>query len=187
MQRSTSTSHSRNSQPLTAATLPSRKCLGDAVRRHCPPWLQSETDDICQTASVRLLRKLREEPVVHASRTYLQRAAKNAVIDAVRSHATRERHHKQVAVVGREGERTPEQLTADRELRHALADHVERLPAARQEAVTMYMGGHGIAEIAKQLGCGTKRIDNLVYRGLRSLRESLTTAGITPATHRAGL
>lgn len=185
MQRSASTSPSRRTQPLTAASLPSRQCLGDAVRRHCPPWLQSEADDICQTALVRLLRKLREEPVIHASRTYLKQAAKNAVIDAVRSHAARERHYQQVAAVGREAEPTPEKLAADRELRHTVTAHVERLPSARNEAVSLYIDGHAIAEIAERLGCGTKRIDNLVYRGLRSLRDSLTTAGITPAALRA--
>lgn len=155
-------------------------CLGEAVRRHCPPWLSHDSDDIGQTASVRLMMRLRDVPSLEASPAYVRRVAKNAVIDAVRSQTARQHRHRQAATVCRDTPASPEQQMMNRELGRALAEHLARLPDARRRAVALYMRGHGATEIAEQWGCATKRVENLLYRGLQSLRQSLTRAGFAP-------
>ena len=44
----------------------------------------------------------------------------------------------------------------------------------------MYLDGDGVSEIARRLECPRKRVDNLLYRGLATLRRALTQQGIDP-------
>ena len=152
------------------------------MARHCPASMAADRDDIRQTASINVTLRMRQKPELAPSRAYLRRVAVNAVIDAVRSRGSRQRWHHQVARMPRELPRTPEEQLADAELGQTLREHMERLPSARREAVSLYVRGHGPSEIAQRFGCGTKRVENLLYRGLRSLRASLTHAGYAPAT-----
>ena len=154
--------------------------LGAAVARHCPPSLSAERDDIHQTASMSVAMRMRQRPDLSPTKAYLRRVAVNAVIDAVRSRGSRQRWHHQVARLPRELPRTPEEELAAAELGQALREHIDRLPQARRDAVVMYVRGHGPSEIAQHFGCGTKRVENLLYRGLRTLRASLTHAGYGP-------
>lgn len=155
--------------------------LQDAVRRQCPSWLSADVDDIVQTASIRVLMRQREEPSLLPTVAYLRTVAKNAVIDAARRHGSRTMRHQQAAVVVRDAVRDPEQILLDRELGETLREHLARLPQARRDAITLYVRGYGATEIANRFGCPTKRVENLLYRGLRSLRESLSAAGVSPA------
>ncbi len=154
--------------------------LGAAVARHCPPSLSAERDDIRQTASISVAMRMRERPDLSPTKAYLRRVAVNAVIDAVRSRGSRHRWHQQVARAPCELPRTPEEQLLDAELGQTLREHIERLPQARRDAVSMYVRGHGPSEIAEHFGCGTKRVENLLYRGLRTLRASLAHAGYGP-------
>lgn len=154
--------------------------LGAAVARHCPPSMAGERDDIHQTASINVALRMRQRPELCPTKAYLRRVAVNAVIDAVRSRGSRHRWHGQVAALPREPSRTPEDQLRVAELGRALREHIERLPRARRDAVVMYARGHGPTEIAEHFGCGTKRVENLLYRGLRTLRASLTHAGYGP-------
>ena len=156
--------------------------LHAAVRRQCPAWLSADVDDIVQTASIRVLTRQREAPSLCPTAAYLRTVAKNAVIDAARRHGSRTQRHQQAAVVARDGVRDPEQIMLERELGETLREHLARLPQARRDAIDLYVRGYGATEIANRFGCPTKRVENLLYRGLRSLRESLSAAGICPAS-----
>ena len=159
---------------------PARERLGDAVRRQCPPWLSADADDIVQAASLRVVLRQREAPSLSPTPAYLRTVAKNAVIDAARRHGSRTQRHQQAAVVARDEHRDPEQMLLDHELGATIEEHLARLPPARRDAVSLYVRGYGATEIATRFGCPTKRVENLLYRGLRSLRDSLTAAGFTP-------
>lgn len=74
----------------------------------------------------------------------------------------------------------PERAGADLEIRRALRDCLAGLIRPRRLAVTMHLQGHSIQESARLLDWPSKRIDNLVYRGLGDLRRCLSTKGITP-------
>lgn len=170
-----------STQSPTHITHPATDRLHDAVRRQCPSWLSADVDDIVQTASIRVLIRQREAPSLSPTAAYLRTVAKNAVIDAARRHGSRALRHQQAADVARDAVRDPEQILLDRELGETLREHLARLPQARRDAIVLYVRGYGATEIANRFGCPTKRVENLLYRGLRSLRESLSAAGVSPA------
>jgi RNA polymerase sigma factor (sigma-70 family) len=106
--------------------------------------------------------------------------ARNAVVDAARRRGARRQRDRDVTTLGRSPGRTPEELMLAAELGETLVEHIERLPEARRDAVTRYIRGERVPEIAEATGESPKRVENLVYRGLRSLRQSLSDAGVRP-------
>ncbi|MEM6991461.1 MAG: RNA polymerase sigma factor [Myxococcota bacterium] len=167
--------------PATSLT----ETVAEAVRAYCPTWLRSDCDDISQTASLRVVLCMRQRPDLRPTAAYLRRAARNAVIDTVRRCDARERWRHAAACIPRDAERNPEQLALDRELARTLQQHLARLPEDRRDAVALYVQGCRPSEIADRFACGTKRVENLLYRGLRSLRKSLADEGMH-GVHRNG-
>ncbi len=156
--------------------------LPRAVRRHCPAGLRQQSDDIAQSAAASVLARGQRHPSTEMTSAYVRRAARNAVIDIVRKVSRRERwwltHATQMTPAAA---RDPERLLIERQLQQTVAHHLAELPAARREVVTMYLDGHGITEIADKLGCNRKRADNLVRRGLATLRQALLDEGVMAA------
>lgn len=147
--------------------------LSHYVARSCPTSLWQQREDIVQQILVRIHR-LSQRRDLHISRSYLKRAAKHGVCDAWRRRASQpvELASEPVSET-RDLDTQASQLRGLRTAARALAV----LPDARREAVTLYLQGSRIAEIAEHLGCDRKRADNLVYRGLASMRRSMTEQG----------
>ncbi|MCH9688337.1 MAG: sigma-70 family RNA polymerase sigma factor [Deltaproteobacteria bacterium] len=159
-------------------------CVRDAVRRTCRGWLSAHVDDISQSTRLRLVSRVRERPALQLTRAYIRQAARHRAIDEVRHHQSRDaqRSKYELTVAPKPGPRDPESALINREVGGVIREQLERLPDARREAVSLFVDGHGITEIAQRLGCSRKRIDNLVYRGLATLRRELTARGVTPDT-----
>lgn len=173
------TSSHQTLSPTAAAS-----ALREAVCRACPPWLRQSRDDIAQSAFVRVIARSRRGSTPILTEPYLRRTARNAVIDAMRGRARRGAASDvdTGAWTRPRRLRDPEAALADQALGRRIAHHLGRLPEARRQAVTLFLEGFGVTEIAVRLGWNRKRVDNLVYRGLASLRRSLTQEGVTPAT-----
>ena len=148
--------------------------LPTAVRRHCPGPLRHVREDIAQAAAAQVIARVRRAPGTEVNDAYVRRVAKNAITDVVRKETRREHWwtmHRAALPVRELPD--PERALMGRELVHRVDEHLQRLPAARREVVTMYLEGFGVTEIAERLGCNRKRADNLVRRGLATLRRSL--------------
>ena len=154
--------------------------LGRAIDRRASSALASDRDDIHQVASLRLMQRMRACPDVTVTRSYLHRVARNAVVDAARQRSARSQRERDVCAFGRPPARTPEDAVLDAELGETLAAHLAKLSPARRDAVVRYIRGDRVPEIAAETGESPKRIENLVYRGLRTLRRTLTEAGLRP-------
>ena len=72
----------------------------------------------------------------------------------------------------------PERCAAGREVGRAIRGCLAKLVTPRRLAVTLHLQGHSVPEAAKLLGWGTKRAENLIYRGLVDLRGCLSSAGV---------
>ncbi|MEM9461407.1 MAG: sigma-70 family RNA polymerase sigma factor [Myxococcota bacterium] len=160
------------------------RTLSDAVRRACARWPGAQAEDITQTTRIRLFRRAQQRPAMTFTPSYVRRAARYAVIDAARrqnrNHELRSRYEATVAVGAVAVTDDPEtRLLAD-EMAQAVAEQVDHLPPARREVVMMYLDGDGVSEIARRLGCPRKRVDNLLYRGLATLRHALAQQGMSP-------
>ena len=172
----------RGIAPLPRALDDLRAPLLTAVRRAAPGWLQSEVDDLTQVAMLRLDRALKKDPERELTRAYLGRIAYTTVIDEIRRRK-KEREH---AAVDAEPERAPtgapgpERLAGSAGLRADITACLDRAQQRVRDALTLYLLGHSVPEIASLLNHTRKTAENIVYRGLGALRTCLRSKGHTP-------
>lgn len=69
--------------------------------------------------------------------------------------------------------------THARQVGQIVREELARLPEQRQELLLRFIAGHGISELANELGLDRKRVDNWVYRALATLRRRLSERGLT--------
>ena len=154
-----------------------------AVRRSCPPWLASQSEDIAQEVLLQLFRKLRRgEGEDGFSTIYLLKAAHGVTVDEIRRRSRRREQ------TGREDEMVevprnqpdPEQTAHGHSVGREIRRCLEMIVPARRIAVVLRLLGCSVPEIARRLGCPPKSADNRLYRGMKNLRDCLQTRGITP-------
>lgn len=159
-----------------------RRRLARAVVRVCPRWLAAHSEDIVQSAMVRVLSAARGrgEGNPDLSALYLEKAAYSAMVDEIRRQRRRREESADAAddVAGGGGEADPESAVAAREVAQGLRACLAALRNDRKLAVTLHLQGHSVPEVAAILKWGLKAADNLVYRGLADLRRCLATKGL---------
>lgn len=160
-----------------------------AIRCHCPDWLGGHEDDLVQAAMLRLLeadRKSRDGR--DFAPAYLWRVAHSVVVDEIRRQRRRREEPlgagDETTEAPASAPPTPETHLAAAELGKAIRDCLGAMVEARRQAVTPYLLGHTLTEIAElvegELEGASKRIENRVYRGLQDLRKCLSSKGLEP-------
>ena len=160
------------------------KAIATAVSRVCPSWLVDRRDDLVQAAMMKVMEIHRKsEGNRDLSASYLYRVAHSALVDEIR----RIRRRREVALEvdgGNEGlavaHQNPERSAAAEEIGRSIRDCLSVMKRERRLAVALHLQGHKIAEAARLLDCGEKRVENLVYRGLDDLRRCLSAKGFEP-------
>ncbi len=74
----------------------------------------------------------------------------------------------------------PERESLSRALGREIRSCLDNILPSRREAVTLYLLGCPVPEIAQRLTCREKSADNRVYRGMKDLRQCLLSKGIQP-------
>lgn len=159
-----------------------------AIARVCPNHLYPYRDEIEQEARIRLWQALRSERNIADPASYLYRIAATATIDAVRR--IKARRESPLSIVedmeeGPSGVRpaesadSPERVAAGREIGRRIRDALATLPDNRRRAVGLYLQGFTSEEIGGLLGWSEPKARNLMYRGLKELRQQLTRYGIS--------
>jgi RNA polymerase sigma-70 factor (ECF subfamily) len=161
-----------------------RDQLQRLVDRVCPSWLSSRRDDIVQAALLRVANVIeRSEGNATFAASYLWRVAYSVTVDEIRQIRRRQETSLEEASVADVPEGTsgdPEARMIGRQAGAAIRDCVRRLGESRRAAVTLYLLGHSVPEIARLLGWPSKRTENLVYRGVADLRRCLADKGYQP-------
>lgn len=148
----------------------------------CPAWLADQRDDIIQVALIRVMDVRRKsEGNRDFSSSYLWRTAYSALVDEIR----RLRRRQEVALEEEANSHVavspgPEQRAGGHQIGEGIRDCLGQLVRPRRLAVTLYLQGHSVPQVARLLGWSSKRADNLVYRGLADLRQCLTERGLSP-------
>lgn len=162
--------------------------LRQSIARLCPQDLGIQFDDIEQEARLRLWRALRSETEIQNLASYIYRIAATATIDAVRR--AKVRREEQLHLIDEEegeGERrpltedpakSPVRLTEQRQVMQKVNEALARLPESRRRAVGLHLEGMTSREIADLLGWSEPKARNLIYRGLKDLRNLLQPEGI---------
>ena len=170
--------------PSAAATTDDqalRNRLLAAVRRRCPAWLANDAEDIVQTAMIRIVDlRTRSGGSTTFGASYLERAAQNATIDAIRAKFRRRESALEPegddVIEPREARPRDPELGVDvqRSLRECLANLIR----TRRVAVACRLFGYSGPEAASLTGWSAKRLEHLTARGLADLRACLASKGI---------
>ena len=161
-----------------------RRKLQGAVRRVCPPWLANDQEDLVQVALLRVMDVERKsEGERQFSSSYLVKVAYSALIDEIR----RRRRRKETELDENpndprmtEESPGPERVAGGNELGRAIQDCLAALIRPRRMAVALHLKGHGVPDAARLLDWPAKRTENLVYRGMKDLRECIAGKGFAP-------
>jgi RNA polymerase sigma factor (sigma-70 family) len=149
-------------------------------------------EDVRQDVAFRLWRALDRESEIENLPSYIKRIVVTATIDAMR--VVRARREIPLAVVEEQGSdvmmpraqavetgASPERAAETAELMDRVGELLARLPENRCLAVRLYFQGFNSQEIADLCGWSEPKARNLLYRGLKRLREDLRQAGIVYA------
>jgi RNA polymerase sigma-70 factor (ECF subfamily) len=156
-----------------------RKRLAFAVGRVCPDWMRDQEDDLVQMGVMRILRG---DPTAELSFTYLHRVAHSVVVDEIRRRKRRNEVGLSPSLPDRVRTEAPgpDQVARGTQLGETVVACLADLVPDRRRAVTLSLQGHGITEIATLLQLERKQAENLVYRGMKDLREALSQRGLAP-------
>jgi len=159
-----------------------RRRLSRAVVRVCPRWLAAHSEDIVQTALLRVLSASRGRGEGNPDLTslYVEKAAYSAMVDEIRRHRRRreESPDETREAASHRSDSDPEAVAAGREVAEGLRACLAVLATPRRMAVTLHLQGHSVPEVASILTWRAKTAENLVYRGLADLRRCLTAKGL---------
>jgi RNA polymerase sigma-70 factor, ECF subfamily len=161
-----------------------RRTLVKALRLYCPGWLAASSEDLAQTAAMRVLEARRKQGEgKQVPNAYLYRAAYTALVNEIR----RRRRMNEVSIeedgaAEMEGAQSanPERTLSARELGESIERCLGKVTRERKLAVTLHLQGYTVEEAARLLRFDRKRTENLVYRGMADLRECLSAQGIKP-------
>lgn len=163
--------------------------LRNVIAQLCPKDLGIQVDDLEQEARVRLWNALSSEREIASPASYLYRIAATTTIDAVRR--VKARREQQLRLAGEETDEeggmvlsvadthnSPERAAAGSEVLRHVEEALGHLAENRRRCVRLHLQGWTTKEIADLLGWSEPKARNLVYRGLKDLRERLEAAGI---------
>ena len=166
------------------------KILRQTIVHFCPKDLGLQFTDIEQEAQLRLWRALLSEREIHDLASYLYRIAETTTLEAIRRVKTKREEQLRLAEEAEEEERgellhliadsrgSPECQAQRQELVSKLKAALARLPDNRRAAVELRLQEMTSQEIAHLTGWTEPKARNLVYRGLKDLREHLRAEGV---------
>jgi RNA polymerase sigma-70 factor (ECF subfamily) len=161
-----------------------RRRVVRAVRRACPTWLAGQAEDIVQNVLAQLMTRTGwSETDPGFSAIYLEKAAYGATVDEIRRLGRRKENPvAEVETMDRAPSPTagPDRQAASREVGEGIRQCLTGLILPRRLAVTLYLQGCAVREIAERRRWTFKRAHNLVYRGLGDLRTCLERKGLAP-------
>jgi RNA polymerase sigma-70 factor (ECF subfamily) len=166
--------------------------LRQTIARICPKDLGIQFDDIEQEARLRLWRAIEAEREINFHGSYIYKIAVSVTINAI--HRAKARREEQLRLaedeedegaeesrpttVAASGDNSPEAQAEREELLRKVDEAMARLPENRRLAVGLHLKGMTTDEIADIMGWSEPKARNLVYRGLKDLRDELRDAGI---------
>jgi len=166
--------------------------LRQTITRICPKDLGIQFDDIEQEARLRLWRAIEAEREIHFHGSYIYKIVVSVTISAI--HRAKSRREEQLRLAEDEddedaaevkpialatsADNSPEAQAEREELLRKVEEAMSRLSENRRLAVGLHLKGMTTDEIADLMGWSEPKARNLVYRGLKDLREELRVAGI---------
>lgn len=153
------------------------------IERHGLGQYGIEPDDIEQEVRIRLWRALERDRNAAFRPSYIQRVVLTTVIDAIRS--AKSRPSEPLPEAGSDAETAlsesrpgPESQAGRAQDFGRVAACLATLPQRRRDAVTLHLQGFSLGEIGRISGTTEEAARKLLDRGMRTLRERLSAAGL---------
>lgn len=154
-----------------------------AVARYRWNDIALDADDLVQEVRIRVWEVLSRDRKSTLGASYYIKVVNSAIVDCLRKHRGTLGHG--IRDNGASGEDpldrmqaetpSPEALMQDELDGRRLQAALDALPTDRRRAVTLFLQGFTVAEIAALLNCDHNRAHNLTYRGVRALKQNLGT------------
>lgn len=154
-----------------------------AVSRHRSRDLALGADDLTQEVRIRVWTVYKSDRNSRLNTSYYYKVINSAIIDCLRSYRGTLAHsaraedragdEDETALIEQIGveDRGPEAHFDQQQQRTRLLSALNRLPADRRRAVSLFLQGFTVPEIAELFGCDQNRAHNLTYRGVRALKD----------------
>jgi len=160
-----------------------QESLRRAIRGVCPEWLREQSDDLAQTAMLRIVAMFErgDKQPEELSSTYLWRTAHSVVMDEIRKKRRRREVADDGVVEATESPApSPERVGSSAQIRGAIDEGLRQLSPGPRSAVLLFLHGLSLRETARTMGWNSKRAENMRYKGLSALRRFLDERGIVP-------
>ncbi|MDT8449861.1 MAG: sigma-70 family RNA polymerase sigma factor [Wenzhouxiangellaceae bacterium] len=154
-----------------------------AVTRHRSRDAALAADDLVQEVRIRIWQVYERDRNARFRASYYYTVVNSAIVDCLRrhrgtlAHAVRDEPEPGEADDPLERVDNPEpgpDQRFDDELRaRRLQAAIDALPADRARAVSLFLQGFTVPEIAELMNCDRDRAHNLAYRGMRALKSSM--------------
>lgn len=156
-----------------------------AVSRHRSRDMALAADDLVQEVRIRVWTVCSGDTNSRFKTSYYYRVVNSAIIDCLRAHrgtlshsvrSENEGEDDEPALIERIGgeEPGPDSVLDEQQRKNRLLAAIRQLPAERRRAVTLFLQGFSVPEIAELFGCDRNRAHNLTYRGVRALKASMS-------------
>ena len=140
-------------------------------------------DDLVQEVRIRVWEVLSRDRKSTLGASYYIKVVNSAIVDCLRkhrgtlAHGIRDVGEPEADPLDRVQAETPspEALMQDEADGRRLQAALAALPDDRRRAVTLFLQGFTVAEIAELLHCDSDRAHNLTYRGVRALKQRMGT------------
>ena len=161
------------------------RTLNRCVKDLCPDWIAGWTDDIVVDSELRVIKARGLDP--HAPGvpfSYLRRVARTAIMDQARTI----RRRRSVPLEGTPAASSalavdpdPMEVLSLSELREGVDEGLAQLSWRRRVVVELRLGGCSVHEVMQRTGWSHRKVRNLLFRGLLTLRRHLLSKGLAPA------
>lgn len=154
-----------------------------AVMRHRSRDAALAADDLVQEVRIRVWQVYRRDRNARFRASYYYTVVNSAIVDCLRrnrgtlAHAVRD--EPEPGVDDDPVERIdhpdpgPDQRFDDELRARRLQAAIDALPADRARAMSLFLQGFTVPEIAELMNCDRNRAHNLTYRGMRALKSSM--------------
>lgn len=139
---------------------------------------ETQSEEIVQDIFVYLWDNRQRISITTSVRSYLYAAARNKVLNHIRSEKNRAKLLDQLAKRDVYPSAQPDQITYENQLNEVVEKAVDDLPTQCRKVYTLSRErGYSNKEISKEMNISVKTVENQITIALRKLRESISING----------
>jgi RNA polymerase sigma factor (sigma-70 family) len=162
-------------QEFESAILQLSAIIQASVQKIHPQKLGIEPDDLVQEIRIKLWKIFKSEKKISNHSSYIKKAINSIIIDQIRDSRRHER------TLELEKQRTLQDYGSSHnplDIKNDIGQAVNTLMESRRRVVKLFLLGMSIGEISAMLDMSESGTRNLLYRGLKDLKDIMKAKGV---------